>query len=1106
MHLACRSGNVKLVQYLAENKLWNFTLKNVCEETPLHIACSKSNLEMVELVSECDSLCQVLVDVSYKLIQPGDTPLHIACRAGSKDIVQHLLQNCGARKAMSIPNAQNELPIHLACTIPPFYSESKCLDLMKVVIKLSKAYGDKQTKNGDTVLHMACRLPSNTKILTYLMKEVRCNVTIPNGNGDLPLHLLCRHAKSEDELLSSIKILINCQSQSPLCAQNKLGNTPLHEVCSRISDEHYSVEKREQVIQYLLNNGSNERSPNNLGETPLHLACRNQTLPIVKCLQKGEVGIKLASNGNTLIHQACLNKHGIGILMHIFKTTNDLSLNSVNADKETPLHLACKTNNSEIVKFLLSKDAVVSNAVNHDQTPITHATDPAILKLLLEHGADPTPLYGIYQNFFQQATSSGAPPPTPLKVLVIGDPGAGKTTLVQSLKNEVGENIAQIEPFGHTAGVIPNDFSSQIYGEVTMYDFAGHSEYYPSHGGVIHSIIKNSPPVILMLVKLTRNISEIRDRALYWTKFVLNYCASLEGKPHLIVLGSHADVLKGKGENPSTKTKILLKMLKTKMNIKPVIVKSALNIDCTQSQSSEINELRKELQESSIELREKTVLHFSSHCLYVFLQQQFHDRPAVRLDYLLSTISRHGILNSDNSSSKPSNAPISVLPTEPATVSRMCEELSERGHLLFIKHPRASQIKLSWIILKKDVLLHDVVGCLFAPPDFPQYISLANSTGVVPFSKLKLLQYDPNLLTGFLTHMEYCQEIFDPETLQLLDEERKCVQESLDEKYFFFPTLVSIERPSELWKQNKPSFTYRCGLILECEEQEDFFNPQFIQVLLLRLAFTYAAKPTRKKKRDDCISVHDMAEKRVCTVWKSGIHWLDRHGIETLVDVIDNDKILILMQCLNPLNIKLKCLKRRSSILSMILTTKKKLCPGPQITQYLLHPKSIQHPLPPLSKLSYFTVDDIKSTIEESEATLLINDDGEGLEQNELLFFEPYACLCKTIVDGLYNSVSSDLEKVVPDDFLHHMCYHLLPCYDHIVELIKPTQSYVGSSASNSPSESIDKLFQMFKKWQRRQPQKAGGTFVELCDLLNEVSLFPALGLTPTGKLFCCIH
>ena len=137
---------------------------------------------------------------------------------------------------------------------------------------------------------------------------------------------------------------------------------------------------------------------------------------------------------------------------------------------------------------------------------------------------------------------------------------------------------------------MPTNFKSKIYGEVIFYDFAGQPEYYASHDAVIHSTVKNLPPIVLIIVNLTEEEREILDQIHYWIIFIGNRCAKLTSKAHLIIVGSHADVLeKDKGLNPSEKMSLLLQPVSSYLTrSKKIDLKGFVHIDCTKARSNAI--------------------------------------------------------------------------------------------------------------------------------------------------------------------------------------------------------------------------------------------------------------------------------------------------------------------------------------------------------------------------------------------------------------------------------------------------------------------------------------------------------------------------------------
>ena len=139
-----------------------------------------------------------------------------------------------------------------------------------------------------------------------------------------------------------------------------------------------------------------------------------------------------------------------------------------------------------------------------------------------------------------------------------------------------------------------------------------------------------------------------------------------------------------------------------------------------------------------------------------------------------------------------------------------------------------------------------MTGTVFAPKDFKQYQNLASSTGVVPFSKISthFPDLDADMIVHFLCHLEFCHNIADSEVLQLLHSlgtSEPVATFDPTERFLFFPNLVSIEVPSGVW-ESSPDFRYQCGWVLQCKPGQ-FFTPRFLQVLLLRLAFSYALAP-----------------------------------------------------------------------------------------------------------------------------------------------------------------------------------------------------------------------------------------------------------------------
>ena len=135
------------------------------------------------------------------------------------------------------------------------------------------------------------------------------------------------------------------------------------------------------------------------------------------------------------------------------------------------------------------------------------------------------------------------------RAFVVGNPGAGKSSLVEALKREgfldyylfrVSES--SVPP--HTAGIIPSIHSSKHYGRVLFYDFAGDAEYYSSHAAILENLAssRKGDNVFILVIDLREEMAEIKKIFHYWLSFIQHQ--QFRGqKPHLIVVGSHSDLL-----------------------------------------------------------------------------------------------------------------------------------------------------------------------------------------------------------------------------------------------------------------------------------------------------------------------------------------------------------------------------------------------------------------------------------------------------------------------------------------------------------------------------------------------------------------------------------
>ena len=987
---------------------------------------------------------------------------------------------------LTIQNNDKELPLHTAC-------QNYCtFDVMQIV---SECDVQLQSVSGNTPLLLACRqgIPN---IIDYLVKVRHCNPRVHNSDNELPLHAAC-----ENTGIETVKLVCDCDvnTQTLHC-----GDTPLHYACR---NEHNA----EDIVKYLIEEKfSNPSIQNNNGQLPLHIACSNSniSLKLVKLLSNCDADFNHKTlTGDTPLHEACKVKTYADLKkkLNVIQFLVEKQLCDPNCQNDagmTPLHYICKLNERENILFLLSTGRVrpsVTTKNSEGQTPIMLTDDIEIIRELLKHGADPHPLYQKYEEFFREYGSE-TPPPTPFSILVLGNASTGKTTLIESLKSEEQLVIQDTSPDTHTAGIIPNPFESKKYGLVTFYDFAGQHEYYAGHEAVIRTIVRSTPPAILLLVDISESEDIINQKILYWLSFISNQFPTVSSKPHLIITGSHADVLVDHGGNPHTKIASIVDSIKSQIEKSTVNFIAFLTLDCRVSESPGINGLRQLLQKSSKELKDHGVMNFMSHCFHIYLLEYFQDLPAVSLNQVTSCLLQEHTYSSHTSyypsfyryRSEPTIKDTKskrLLPTKPSEMDSILEELSEKGHIVFLK---SFHRRFSWVILNKEALFGDINGTVFAPKAFKQHKKLTSSTGVVLFSTIAshFPKHDPNMIVSFLSYLEFCHVIADEEVLNLIGGKPACstASNTSSEPYFFFPHLVRIECPQHVWKP-ADHFEYKCGWLLWCSEDHYFFTSRFLQVILLRLAFSFALDVQIRKHRD-----HPALQRR-CSIWKNGISWLNEDGIEVLVEMKEQNQVVaVMMRCIGRSATKTECIRLRSSVLLKILRMKEEFCSNVPTTESFIDPHELQYPLRPPQDLTLFSLSAVARSVVTTKPCVICSDGSSLLELEKLLLFEPYIDLGEDILKELFDKGKKDTE--LTDKFLYDMADQIVRKTDSKViahkkecflKLFNPHPTLLQERVSRAPEGLTHELVRIFQLWRDSSANRSYGC---LRSKLDEHSVF----------------
>ena len=163
--------------------------------------------------------------------------------------------------------------------------------------------------------------------------------------------------------------------------------------------------------------------------------------------------------------------------------------------------------NLDLLQYLLTEAQCDPNQTGGTLTPLFIISESIIIeevqqkaiRLLLRHNATPPdPTWEkIYLHKPAEAFS---------KLFLIGFPQAGKSTLAKSLQiertnaiNELTNRFKQVSGVEKsTCGIVASDVQSERFGSMTMYDLAGHSEFYTSHDIALRNILAGYPSSIII--------------------------------------------------------------------------------------------------------------------------------------------------------------------------------------------------------------------------------------------------------------------------------------------------------------------------------------------------------------------------------------------------------------------------------------------------------------------------------------------------------------------------------------------------------------------------------------------------------------------------------
>ena len=900
LHLASVNGHLNVVKFFINEQKCDPNSRGEKGSTLLHYASLGGHMDIIQyLISElgCDPLATnrngslpvhiacsnghlnaVKFFINEKNCDPncqnksGSTLLHHASQGGHMDIIQYLISELGCDP--SAIDSSGSLPVHLACV-------NGHLNAVKFFINEQKCDPNSRGEKRSTLLHYASH-GGHMDIIQYLINELGCDPKTPNSNGDLPLH-----TASLKGHLNAVKFFITKQKcDLNTCSRSKKGYTPLH---------YASQGGHMDIMQYLITElGCGPNIPNSNGSFPLHIVCLNGHLNAVKYLVAEKNCDPNGKNktGSIPLHYASQSGH-VDVIKYLISEQgcNPLTVDNTN---RTALHRASQYGRIDVVKWLLRNTQVDLTAkdINGDTCIGLASNHFEILKIF-------RPLVDSSQNFPIHKFG---------KAVLTGNGAAGKTTLNKVIESRATkqsmsffDSLKKIENVEtNTAGIVSSQVESNEVGNMVLYDLAGQAEYHSSHFAIMETVIQQSPATFINVVDLRNKDDEIKRQLHYWLNFIDNATCRTTARSCLIVVGSHADFLSKK--EIQSKSNFIANVLDNRPEKRQDFV-GVVTMDCRKFDSKDTRKLVSLISQCQLTLSARAPsMSYYCHLLYALLKSKSIDEiPYCRLEELI-------LLISNNDCPIPADLPF---------LSGLLKTLNDKGMLIFLKNHQ--NLQESWIVLNVNVLLKKINGKLFGK-------FRSATTGLIQPSILMELfpQHNLEMLVRFLQTLELCHPVklsgLETNLTQDVETPHTCIMK----KFLFFPSLLNICRPNILLCEEVFSF----GWYLCCKAPDHhFFTSRFLHVLLLRLAYTFPlANDTQETFH------HNQTG---CNVWNNGISWENEEGIRTIVEVIDNQKVLVLASHKSASR-PVECNKHHCAVVRLILNLQQQFCPNVETAEYLI--------------------------------------------------------------------------------------------------------------------------------------------------------------------------
>ena len=788
LHLACYCGHVSVMKTLLLEYKADLNAHN---ESPFLIAVMGGNSVLVQTMITCFNQDPLSITEDN-----GITALHFACLCGHKELARLLFTEYNCPVNIKNKTKQTPGPIHCACLsghssiVRMLISEFKAdatqrdhnndtavskaargghVETVQVLIT-ELGYSPKVTGyDGKSLLHEAC-CSGNIKLAEILIIDFSLGVFSVDDSGNTPLHMACWGG--HEELARLLIIKYNCS----IDVKNKNKETPLHKACS---SGHNSMVR--MLVSEFKADATQQDNNNNTAISKAALNGYEDTVQVL-ITELGCSPQTKGFKGRSLLHQACQNRNTITatMLLQEFPTL----MYSTDDAGNSPLHYSSLLGNAPHVRLLLfNYHAPVFLRNKAGRTALYLAKDKSIKEIFKEYmSSEHKSIQQEYKKLQMLSSTKYPGPQTITRVFVLGNPGSGKSTLVESLKRKViipFFRVSEADVPLHTAGIVPSVDQSNA-NRLIYYDFAGDRVYYSSHAAILemvsHSTVGTS--VFLLVANLIKGIMVVCDEIGYWLSFISYHAKALdsEHKLKVIIVLSHIDHL-SKVDAPKALASIrqYLDILENQvLNIKII---NTVTSDCRYPRSSKV--IGNILQDIAKNIP-PSILPFKTTLLHGMLLKDFGNVVACKFQDLLSHIKDTG----------------TCLPTLADTLYPLVRELHDIGVLMLIGRSEDER-ENHLLLLNPYLLTNEVHEKLFSncavmrlESDIGPHFANMPVMGILPEDYLASILPE-HITKECLVQLQYCQE-FNHAEVGL--DYSVTSDDASDCNLLYFPALCKLDR------------------------------------------------------------------------------------------------------------------------------------------------------------------------------------------------------------------------------------------------------------------------------------------------------------------------